>query len=78
LAQSFNLVLHQRDQWRYDQPHAMANDCGNLIADGLTDARGHKNERIFTINYFLDNFKLVFAECIVSVNSLILTIAQKK
>ena len=66
LAQRFNLVLHQGDQRRYDQPDAPANDRGNLVADGFADAGGHQDERIFSSEYFLDDFKLVLAKRIVS------------
>jgi hypothetical protein len=66
LAQGFNLVLHQGDQWRYDKPDSLAHDRGNLVADGLTDAGGHQDEGIFSICYFLDDFKLMFAKRIVS------------
>jgi hypothetical protein len=44
----------------------MTNDRGDLVANGFADARGHQNEGIFSIDYFLDNFELVFAECIIS------------
>src|SRR5690606_10392326 len=65
-----NLDGHQRQQRRNDEPHAGANDRGNLVAERFTAARRHQHEGIVAGNDVLDDARLWSPERIIAINGL--------
>ena len=43
-----HLILHQSDQWRDDDRGALADQGGQLVAEGLASAGRHKHEGVMT------------------------------
>jgi len=41
-----HLIVHQRNQWRNDDTQPLAQQRGQLIAQGFTTAGGHDDEGI--------------------------------
>jgi hypothetical protein len=66
LVQRRDLVLHQRDQRRNHDAHAVprlaAHERGNLIAQRLAAARRHQHERIAARRDMLDDLVLLAAK----------------
>ena len=46
LAQGGDLILHQGDQWRYDQSRPGAKNGRDLKAKGLAATGGHQHQRV--------------------------------
>lgn len=49
-AHGIHLVFHQGDQRRYDDRHAVHQQGGQLVTQGLAAAGRHQHERIFPLN----------------------------
>ena len=62
LAQRINLILHQGDQGRDDNADAVAQQCGNLIAQRLAAARRHQDERVTSRHDAVDDRRLLATE----------------
>ena len=41
-----HLILHQCNQWRYDDRHAFHHEGRQLIAHGFSTARWHNDKRV--------------------------------
>ena len=58
LAQRRHLVLHQRNQRRNDNAHALAHQCRNLIAQRLAAPGGHQHQRVAATGHVFDDVVL--------------------
>ncbi len=67
LPQGLNLVLHQCDQGRDDQPHPRAQNRRDLVAKGLPAAGRHQHERVLSADHAFDDVQLMGAEGAVAV-----------
>lgn len=58
-AHGIHLILHQGDQGRNDDRHAVHNHRGQLVAQRLAAARGHQYERILPCEHIADHRLLI-------------------
>ena len=57
-----HLVLHQRDQRRHHQRHAVAQQGRDLVAQAFAAAGGHQHQRVAAVGDMLDDVALHAAE----------------
>ena len=69
-GQGVDLVLHQRDQRRYDNAGTFAHQRGNLVTERLAAAGRHEDQRVAAVDHLFDNGLLVAAEGFVTENAL--------
>ena len=62
VADEVHLVLHQSDEWRYDDGHAIHEQRRQLIAETLSTTCGHEHEGVLTVEHALYNGFLVSLE----------------
>ncbi len=62
LQERIDLVLHQRYERRNHDPHALAQQGGDLVADGLAAAGGHQHQGIATRAHVRDDLRLCAAK----------------
>ena len=65
-AQCVHLILHQRDQGGHDNGHAVAQQSGDLVTDGLAPAGWHHHQRVATQECTADGVFLVGQESVVT------------
>ena len=70
LQKRVDLVLHQRDQRRNDDPHPRTQQGRNLVAQRLAAAGGHQHQRIAAVRHVLDDLLLLPAEGGIAENAL--------
>ena len=66
LQQGVHLVLHQRDQRRDDDRDAVAQQGGNLVAQGLSAAGGHDHQGVAAAGHVIDDRFLLAPKRVVS------------
>ena len=70
VANHIHLVLHQRDERRYDDGRAFRHQCGQLVAERLASSRGHQYESVVAVKDAFDDFFLVAFELVETENIL--------
>ena len=70
VADHVDLVLHQGDEWRYDNGRAFRHQCWQLVAQRLAAARGHQYEGVVAAKDAFDNLFLVSFELVETENIL--------
>ncbi|MNL29338.1 hypothetical protein D3C87_1510190 [compost metagenome] len=70
LTQGSDLIYHQRDERRDDQPHAVARKRWNLVTKRLATTCRHQNESIIARHHMPDDFGLPPAKHIVAIDGL--------
>ncbi len=70
LVQGVHLVLHQRDQRRYDDADAWLEQRRYLVAQGFAATGRHQHQCIMAVQQMADDFLLLPAELIIAENSL--------
>ena len=72
LVQGADLVVHQRDQRRDHDRHAvarlLARDRGDLVAQAFAAARGHEHQRVAAVDNVVNDPGLRSAEGLVAKN----------
>jgi len=61
-VEPIDLVLHQRDQWRYHNRQPVTSDRRKLVAETLTTAGRHDAERVFATHDGVDDRTLTGPE----------------
>ena len=57
-----HLVLHQGDEWRNDDGHAVHEQRRELIAQALAATRGHEHEDVVSVHKAAYDFLLIALE----------------
>ena len=70
LKKRVDLILHQRDQRRNDDPHPRTQQGRNLVAQRLAAAGRHQHQRIAAVRHVLDDLLLLPAEGGIAENAL--------
>ena len=70
LTQGCNLIDHQCDERRDDQPHAITSKRRDLVTKRLPTARRHQNEGIVSRHYMPNDVGLPSTKRIVSIDGL--------
>ncbi|MNL29269.1 hypothetical protein D3C87_1509470 [compost metagenome] len=70
LTQGSDLIDHQRDERRDDQPHTLACKRWNLVTKRLPTTSRHQNESIIARHHVLDDFGLPPTKHIVAIDGL--------
>ena len=63
LTQGRHLIVHQGDQWRYDNGCACPAEGRDLVAQALAPARRHQHQRVAPGQDLIDRRLLQAAEC---------------
>ena len=54
-VEGIHLVLHQRDERRHHQGRPLERQCGQLVAERLSMARGHDHKRVVSVHDVVDD-----------------------
>ena len=64
VAHGINLILHKGNKWRNNNGCSVHYKGGELVAEGLAAACGHKHKCVVASQQIADNSLLVSLECI--------------